>query len=165
MTMNLANLALTIAAILHPGTNLAKARVIRTIAEVVENDHDPLGSTENELALAIEFAYRESDFGRALSGRRWDSLAYGVLQVRGNPELETDLRGNVRAWLAILHDARRRCGEDLAVAGLASGQCDRGVKLAEARKREALFALEVAGYRENQEERDESHEIAIDFRR
>ena len=134
-------LAFALAAQLHPGAETFAAPFLDAAVAAVQADPEPLGGEDHELALMITFAHDESDFGRALSGRRWDSQAFGVLQVRGDRALEHDVRRSAREWLARLHASAKLCGEERAVAGLASGRCDRALDLAKRREREAAVAL------------------------
>lgn len=134
-------LAFALAAHLHPGAESFAAPFVEAAAAAVESDPNPVGGADAELADILVWAKHESDFGRALSGKRYDSQAYGILQVRGSASLEHDPVASVREWLVRLHAAARLCGDARALAGLSSGRCDRGVRLAEQRELEAAVAL------------------------
>ena len=114
----------------HPHAELARA-----IAEASESPE--------EAVLALVWAEHESAFGEALSGRRWDSRAFGVMQVRDRPDTEHDVAASVGAWMSIRRASAVRCGDD-GLAALSSGRCDRATRLAAARRAEAMYWLGVA---------------------
>jgi hypothetical protein len=138
---HLSALAVALAAALHPGAEKRAATFLEAAAEAVDADPAPVGGPERELGILLTFANGESNFGAALSGRRWDSHAYGILQIRGPASLEHDEVASVREWLRRLHAAAKACGDARATAGLSSGRCDRGTRLAARREREASEAL------------------------
>jgi hypothetical protein len=129
-------LVLLIASWLHPGADQAHHLFLETVAREAP-------SLEVAAELLV-YAEHESRFGDALGGRRWDHLAYGILQVRGNPALETNEVASVGAWLRIRSRAAQACGEAGALAGLSSGRCDAGTRLAGERAAEARFWLMMA---------------------
>jgi hypothetical protein len=129
-------LVLLLASWIHPGADQAHHLFLETVAREA-----PSPEVAAELLV---YAEHESRFGAALSGRRWDHLAYGILQVRGNPRLEVDEVASVGAWLRIRARAAEACGESGALAGLSSGRCDRGTRLASERAAEARWWLGLA---------------------
>lgn len=137
-------LALTLTALLHPGAEVWAHNTILTTATIVAADREPLLGTEEELALALTWEHEESDFGRALAGKRWDLRAFGVLQIRDKPWLERDPGTSVRVWLGMLHEGARRCGPVRALAMISSGRCDAAVRFADQRTARALAALAEA---------------------
>jgi hypothetical protein len=137
-------LAFALAALMHPGAERFAAPFLDAAAAQVAADTAPVVSAEAELSWAVTFAHDESDFGRALGGKRWDSQAFGILQVRGARSLETDPAASVREWLMRLHASAKLCGDARALAGIASGRCDRGTHLAAQRAREAAVAMGFA---------------------
>jgi len=129
--------ALALAVILGAPPELA-----RTTADEVAR----AGGDEQLLAEALVWEEHESRFGRALSGRRWDARASGILQVRDRPELERDARGSVRAWLGLLHAGEQACGTRTGgLQALSSGHCGWAVTLVASRQAEAAEALYWAG--------------------
>jgi hypothetical protein len=134
--VSLLALAIFMTSILQPGAEVKHREFIEAVAE--------LGGTPERVSELLVFAADESRMGDALSGKRWDSKAYCELQVRGSPALEGNPRECVRAWLRIRARSAEACGEAKALAGLASGRCDRGTRLADARAAEARWLLLVA---------------------
>ena|SRR5690348_8717508 len=102
-------------------------------------------SGELEAVEVLVWMEHESDFGRALGGKRWDARAYGILQVRDEPWLEHDAAASVEAWLRRKRGAAKMCGDD-GLAAISSGRCDRGTKLAESRRQEAEALWILASY-------------------
>lgn len=129
-------LVLTIAAWVHPGAEISHRAFLEAVAIA--------SPSEAIAAEIIVFAEHESRFGDALTGPRWDHQASGILQIRGWPSLETDELASVGEWLRIRARAEAACGPELALAGLASGDCHRGTRLASARAAEARWYLMMA---------------------
>lgn len=130
-------LAFAIAAQLHPGADRwAKDVVLATVEGV--------GADETLLATMLVWEREESDFGRALSGKRWDSRAYGILQIRDKPWLEKDVAGSVRVWLSMYREGARQCGAGRALNMISSGHCDWADKLVARRLEKVRVALAAA---------------------
>jgi hypothetical protein len=102
-------------------------------------------TSEVEAVEVLVWMSHESDFGRALAGHRWDGRAYGWLQIRDRPDLERDPVGSVGTWLSIKHAAGAQCHDD-GLSALSSGRCDRGTRLAAARRQEAEWLDAAAAY-------------------
>lgn len=134
--MSLYSLVFLIASWVHPGAEVTHHAFLDAVAEFAE--------TPERAAELLVFAEHESRMGDALSGRRWDSKAYCELQVRGSPTLEGNPRACVQSWLRIRARAESACGPEMALAGLASGDCHRGTRLAAARASEAAWWLMIA---------------------
>lgn len=127
---NILQLLTLVASLLHPGAETRHADLLRAISE---------GAASVEEAVdCLVWAEHESRMGEALGGRRWDSRAYGVMQIRDRPELETDVPSSVRAWLAMRRAGAVLCGDD-GLAVLSSGACNRGTRLSAQRRAEARW--------------------------
>lgn len=134
--MTIPALVILIASLIHPGADVTHRAFLDAVAEFAE--------TPERVAEILVFSEHESRMGEALSGKRFDSLAYCELQVRGSPALEGNPRACVQSWLRIRARAAAACGEAGALAGLASGSCSRGTRLAAERSAEARWLLMVA---------------------
>lgn len=126
-----------ISSLLHPGSEARHADLLIAISQGAESAEEAID--------CLVWSEHESRMGEALSGRRWDGRAYGVLQIRDRPELETDVPASVRAWLAMRRAGAAICGDD-GLAVLSSGACKRGTRLASERRAEARY-WEMVGRR------------------
>lgn len=127
-------LILVIVSWLHPGAEVTHRPFLEAVAAQAPSD---------EVAVdMVVWAHKESGFGlrtRGDGGRSW-----GILQLWGRKDIEHDEVAQVGAWLKIRAAAENKCGEPLALAGLSSGHCDRGLDLAERRHTTALWWLGMA---------------------
>ena len=122
----------------------APRSLVEAAAEAVAADERPMkGSNDWELAVVMTWMAHESGFVMR-PAKRWDSKAYCAGQVHGPVALERDERACVRAMLVLIHQYADLCGDDRAMAGYSSGTCDRAVRKADWREREAALVLELA---------------------
>jgi hypothetical protein len=103
-------------------------------------------SDELEAVETVVWMKHESDFGRVRHGS-YAPCDHGLMQLHNRPDLEGPEHDaeSVRVWLAIKHANARLCGDD-GLASLSSGRCDRGTRLAEARRQEAKALWILAAY-------------------
>jgi hypothetical protein len=128
-------LVLLIASWIHPGAEFTHRAFLDAVAE---------RATSADVATQlVVFAEHESHFGLVTHGD-YAPCDWGILQIHNRPDLEHDEVASVRAWLRIRARAEAACGPELALAGLASGDCHRGTKLAAARAAEAAWYLMLA---------------------
>ena len=101
---------------------------------------------EAEAVQAIVYMKEESDFGRHRHGD-YAPCDWGLMQLHDRPDLEGPAADaeSVRVWLGNKHAAGMVCGND-GLPALNSGYCDRGTKLADARRAEAEWLDVMAGY-------------------
>jgi hypothetical protein len=113
----------------------------QTTAEEVER----YGGDADLLARVMIWEREESQFGKATAQRVPDGdggRSYGVLQIKGRPDLEHDVRRSLRAWLWIYDASLSDCGDMAgALRELSSGPCKRATRLVAWRESEATTAL------------------------
>lgn len=85
----------------------APRAILDAAAERVAADPSPLeGSADLELAVLLEWVYRESSFRADAVGD--GGAAHGPVQLHGSCGLRS-LPAQIDCWLAIVHEGERRC--------------------------------------------------------
>jgi hypothetical protein len=112
------------------------AAIADAIANAVMADPNPIGSEDEEAALAARWAVEESWLRPRVVGD--GGQAHGLFQLHRAAGLGS-IGTQTQAWLAMLHDGSKVCPESPAAP--LSGGCVQARKLADRRTRAALGVL------------------------
>jgi hypothetical protein len=126
--------------------------IAHAIANAVNSEQDaPItDSYEHDAALMVVYAIYESGLRKCITGDGGKSI--GTFQLQGWPvEIACDPNKAAQAWVRMAKNAQAMCNEnsqETNLAGLASGSCNRGLKLVEHRYNKMHELIEAYNMRE-----------------